>query len=99
MIEDAGRQRMEAGETGATPPQGPMAMCPMATMCEGMMKKPPTGSAALVAGVALIFLGALVFVQPTILVWLAGAALVLMGIMLLMMARLIRRFGVRLRGR
>jgi uncharacterized membrane protein HdeD (DUF308 family) len=71
----------------------------MATMCAGMMKKPPSGSAAMVAGIALIVLGALVFVQPNILVWLAGAALVLMGIMLLMMARFIRRFGVRLRGR
>jgi uncharacterized membrane protein HdeD (DUF308 family) len=70
-----------------------MAMCPMGKMCEGMMKKPPTGYLAMVAGILLIIVGALIFFEPRILVWLAGAALVFIGVMLLMMARFIRRLG------
>jgi len=99
MIEDAARQGTEAGGAGATPPPGPMAMCPMAKMCEGMMKKSPSGLAAMVAGIMLIVVGALIFVEPRILVWLAAAALVLVGIMLLVMAKLIRRPGIQLRDR
>ncbi|HSC93430.1 MAG TPA: hypothetical protein VLC73_00515 [Burkholderiales bacterium] len=99
MIEDVARQGTEAGGASATPPPGPMAMCPMAKMCEGMMKKPPSGFAAMVAGIMLIVLGALILVEPRILVWLAGAALVLFGMMLLLMSRFIRRLGVQLRGR
>jgi len=99
MIQDAGRQRTQAGETSAMPPPGPLAMCPMAKMCEGMMKKPPSGFAAMAAGVALIVFGALIFVEPRMLVWFAGGALVLIGIMLLVMAQFIRRFGVQLRRR
>jgi len=72
-----------------------MAMCPMAKMCEGMMKKRSTGYSAMVAGILLIIVGALIIVEPRILVWLAGAALVLIGVILLMMARFIRRLGAR----
>lgn len=97
MIEDATRQRTGPGGPGITPPPSPMAMCPMAKMCEGMMRKPPAGFAAMVAGIMLIVAGALIFVEPRILVWLAAAALVLFGIMLLMMSRFIRRVGVQMR--
>ena len=93
MIEDATQQRTKAGGPGTTPDPSPMAMCPMGKMCEGMMKKPPTGHSATGAGILLIILGALIFVEPRILVWLAGAALVFIGVMLLMMARFIRRIG------
>ena len=95
MIEDATQQRTKAGGPGTTPGPSPMAMCPMAKMCEGMMKKPPTGYLAMVAGILLIIVGALIFIEPRILVWLAGAALVFIGVMLLMMARFIRRLGAR----
>lgn len=95
MIEDATQQRTEAGGHGTTPGPGPMAMCPMAKMCEGMVKRPPTGYFAMGAGILLIIVGALIFVEPRILVWLAGAALVFVGVMLLMMARFIRRLGAR----
>ena len=76
-----------------------MAMCPMAKMCEGMMKKLPFGFSAMIAGIVLIVVGALIFVEPRILVWLAAAALVLVGIMLLVMAKFIRRPGIQLRDR
>ena len=95
MIEYATQQRTEAGGSGTTPGSSPMAMCPMAKMCEGMMKKPSTGYSAMGAGILLIIVGALIFVEPRILVWLAGAALVFIGVMLLMMARFIRRLGAR----
>ena len=95
MIEYATPQRAEAGGSGTTPRPSPMAMCPMAKRCEGMMKKPPTGHSATGAGILLIILGALIFVEPRILVWLAGAALVFIGVMLLMMARFVRRLGAR----
>lgn len=95
MIENATQQRTEAGGPGTTPGASPVAMCPMAKMCEGMMKKRPTGYSAMVAGVLLIIVGALIFVEPRILVWLAGAALVFIGVILLMMARTIRRLGAR----
>ena len=95
MIADATQQQMEAGGPGTTPGPSPMAMCPMARMCEGMMKKQPIGNLAMVAGILLIIVGALIYVEPRILVWLAGAALVVLGIMLLIMARFIRRLGAR----
>ena len=95
MIGDATQQRMEAGGPGTTPGPTPMAMCPMAKMCEGMMKKRQTGNLAMVAGILLIIVGALVYVEPRILVWLAGAALVVLGVMSLIMARFIRRLGAR----
>jgi uncharacterized membrane protein HdeD (DUF308 family) len=68
-------------------------------MCERMLKKPPSAFAPMLAGIALIVIGALIFVEPRILVWLAGAALVVFGIMLLMMARFVRRPGVQSPGR
>lgn len=99
MVEGATRPRTEPGGPGITPPPSPMAMCPMAKMCEGMMKKPPSGLSAMLAGIVLIVVGALIFVEPRILVWLAGAVLVLFGIMLLVMSKFIRRLGVQLRER
>ena len=94
MIEDTKQRGAEACGSGCGPRQGPTAMCSMAA-CAGMMKKRPTGYSAMVAGILLIIVGALIFVEPRILVWLAGAALVFIGVMLLMMTRFIRRLGER----
>ena len=93
MIEHATQQRTKAGGPGTALGPNPMVMCPVGKMCEGMMKKPPSGYLAMIAGILLIIVGALIFIEPRILVWLAGAALVLIGVMLLMMARFIRRIG------
>lgn len=93
MVDYAWRQGTESGGPGDAPPRSPMAMCPMATMCERMMNKPHSGIAPFVAGITLIVVGALILVEPRILVWLAGAALVLFGFMLLMLSRFIRRLG------
>lgn len=70
----------------------PMAMCPMASMCERMMEKPGSGLLLMLPGAVLILLGALIFLEPRIVVWLAGTVAVLLGVMLLMMARFMGRF-------
>jgi len=75
----------------------PMAMCPMAAMCKGMMEKPPPGFLTVLPGVVLIALGVLIFVEPRMLVWLMGTAFILFGIALLMMGNFLRRLGVHAR--
>ena len=75
----------------------PLKMCPMAETCEGMMKKPFSGTAVVLPGLVFIGLGVLVVIYPLILVWLVAAALVLVGAMMLMMAGFVRRIGTRFR--
>jgi hypothetical protein len=86
-----------------TPRAGPMAMCPMAKMCERMMEKPRAGSFLMLPGALLILLGVLIFIEPRVVVWLAGGFAILMGMMFFMMARFIGRLhkpsvGMRMRG-
>lgn len=71
----------------------PRATCPMA-MCKGMMGRQPSGFLLLVPAAVLITMGVLIFFEPVVLVWLMGTTFVLLGLMLLMMARFIRRLGV-----
>jgi hypothetical protein len=80
------------------PPEAPLAMCPMARMCIGMMGKRPSGLLLILPGVVLIVVGVLIVIEPKTLIWLMAAASVLVGIMLLMMATFIRKVGVRLLG-
>jgi hypothetical protein len=75
----------------------PMAMCPMATMCKGMMEKPHSGLMAMFPGAVLIVLGLLILIEPWIFVWLVGIAFVLFGVGLLMMGNFLRRLGVHAR--
>jgi hypothetical protein len=96
MVEETAPQA-EWKTPGITPGQTPMAMCPMATMCKGMMEKPPSGFLVMLAGAVLIVLGLLIFVEPRIVVWLVGSALVLFGVALLMMANFLRRLGAQAR--
>lgn len=65
----------------------------MAKTCEGMMKKPPSGVAVVLPGLLFIVLGVLVVIEPRILVWLIAAALILLGVMMLMMGSFIRKIG------
>jgi uncharacterized membrane protein HdeD (DUF308 family) len=69
----------------------------MATMCKGMMEKPPSGYPVMFAAAVLILLGVLIFVEPRIVVWLVGSAFVLFGIALFMMAKFLRRLGTQMR--
>lgn len=68
-----------------------MAMCPMGSMCERMMKEPRSGWFFMLPGVLLISLGVLIFFEPRIVAWLVGSFAVLMGFMLFLMARFIGR--------
>lgn len=80
-----------------TPRQGAMAMCPMGKMCARMMEKRPSGLLLVLPGILFILLGALIVIEPRVLVWLIAAASVFIGAMLLMLAWFIRRLGDKLR--
>jgi len=97
MAEGNTEQAADRRRPDIEPRPVPMAMCPMATMCGRMMERPPSGFLLMLPGSLLIIAGVLIFVEPRILVWLAATVSVLFGIMMLVMANLIRRFGVRLR--
>jgi len=93
MIGDTEKQGGGSGSPEAGPCQRPGAMCSMSKMCMGMMGKRPSGLLLLFPGVLLIALGALIIVEPQILVWLLAAASAFLGIMLLLMAGFVRRMG------
>ncbi len=73
-----------------------MPMCPMAETCKGMMDKPFSGFMIVIPGIFLIVLGFVVLIEPRTLVWLMAAVLVLMGIAMLMIGRVMRKFGERI---
>ena len=71
--------------------QTPMPACPMAAMCQGMMKKPFRGVGLMMLGMVLIILGVLVAIEPTILVWVMAVAFALVGAAVLMMVGFMRK--------
>ena len=75
----------------------PMAMCPMAKTCTGMMEKTSFGAFLMVPGLLFIALGVLIIFVPQALFWLKAAASILMGMALLLLANLMR--GARARRR
>ena len=81
--------------SGGNPRAEPMAMCPMAKMCERVMEKPHSASLLLLPGALLIALGVLILVEPRIVSWLVAGAAILIGLMFFMMARLIGRMRKR----
>lgn len=97
MTQYAAKQAAEPGIPETKPSKGAMVMCPMAKMCMGMMEKGPSGLLLMLPGVLLIVVGALIVIEPKILVWLMAAASVFLGIMLLVMAGFIRKIGAQLR--
>lgn len=74
----------------------PTSMCPMGETCKRMMEKPGSGLWMMVPGVILIALGVLIFLFPQILAWLVAAAMIVMGIMMLMMINFMRSIGKRM---
>ena len=91
MTEGILQRRAKPTFAEGTPRTNPMAMCPMAKMCERMMQKPQSGSFLVLPGALLIALGVLIFVEPRIVVWLVASVAILMGVMFFMMARFIGR--------
>jgi uncharacterized membrane protein HdeD (DUF308 family) len=73
-----------------------MPMCPMAKTCKGMMDKPFSGFMIVIPGIFLIVLGLVVLVEPRVLVWLMAAVLVVMGVAMLMIGRVMRKFRKRI---
>ena len=73
----------------------PGAACPMASMCSGILEKSQSRFLLMIPGALLIILGAVILVQPQVLVWLVAAAAVLLGVALLMMANIVFRFGAK----
>lgn len=75
----------------------PMAMCPMAAMCKGMMAQKTAGFGFLlmIPGALLVVLGVLVVIEPKILIWLVAATLVILGLGMIMIVNSLRRLGAR----
>lgn len=80
-----------AGGKAGTGPASPMAMCPMAGMCQGMMKNRHSSITLMLPGVLLIVLGVSIFIEPRIVAWLIGALVIAIGAMFFMMARFVGR--------
>ncbi len=75
----------------------PMAMCPMAKTCAGMMEKTSFGAFLMVPGLLFVAAGVLIIFVPQVLIWLMAAASILFGVALLLLANFMR--GARARRR
>jgi len=69
--------------------------CPMSAMCRGMFGKPFSRISVMIPGLVLIGIGVLVLFQPQILAWLIAILMIMMGVGLLFMASMMRRFSAR----
>ncbi len=65
----------------------------MSGVCRGMGSEPGSGIAVIIPGLVLICVGLLVLFQPQILAWLVALFMIMMGVGLLFMAGMLRRFG------
>ncbi len=68
-----------------------MAMCPMASMCRGMMQKSFSGVWLIIPGVLFISFGVLMVIEPRILLWVMAAGFFLFGTVMIVMVSLMRR--------
>lgn len=98
MSEGTAKQNAQAQCPGAGCCKDQASMRSMPKTCMEMMGRRPSIVLIALAGALLIALGALIVVEPRVLVWLAAAAVALMGVMLLAMAGWMRRPGTRPRG-
>jgi len=60
------------------------------------MEKPFSGLMIVFPGIFLIVLGVVVLIEPRTLVWLMAAILVVMGVAMLMIGRVMRKFAARI---
>ena len=74
---------------------GPEAMCPMASMCSRLSTRPASRFLLMLPGVLLVLIGVAIAIQPQVLVWLAAAAAVLLGVVMLAMAGLVYRLAAK----
>jgi hypothetical protein len=76
-----------------TQTQEKMEMCPMASMCKGMMEKRRSRLVLLLPGLVFILLGIVVLIEPRVLVWLIAAVVIVLGVLFLMMGNFLHRMG------
>ena len=83
----AGMARPTSGDTAET------TSCPMAKMCEGMMKGGARGFGLLllIPTVVLLTLGAAILLVPKILTWLVAGGLIFVGGLILVLAYYVRQ--------
>ena len=67
----------------------------MAAACKGMMDKSMSGLVLVIPALIFVIFGVAVLIEPQILAWLVGIALILMGIAMLLFGRYMRRFSER----
>jgi hypothetical protein len=72
---------------------GPKEVCPMASMCKGMMGKSGSRFLLMIPGLALVVGGVVIFIEPRVLFWLMGGTSILIGIVMLALANFIRKIG------
>lgn len=82
---------------GKTSPH-PVATCPMASMCQGLVanRKAWLPFVMMIPGVILVALGVLVIVEPKIVVWLVAAALIVFGGLMIAMVGGLRLLAARM---
>lgn len=73
----------------------PMTICPMASMCRGIVAKPPSRLLLMIPGFVLIVVGFLILLEPKVLIWLMAAVAIMLGVLALVIANVIHRFSVR----
>ncbi len=71
----------------------PIPMCPMAKMCGGLMGEHRFGFAPHFMGAILILLGITILIEPRIAVWALALLLILVGVMVIVVASLLRKIG------
>jgi uncharacterized membrane protein HdeD (DUF308 family) len=66
-------------------------MCPMASMCQGMMKKRHSRLILLLPGLLFILLGIVILIEPKVLVWMIATIVIVLGFVFLMVGNFIHR--------
>jgi uncharacterized membrane protein len=89
MQEPGGDWRWTMTETQA--PKSMEEMCPMASMCQGMMKKRHSRLILLLPGLLFILLGIVILIEPKVLVWMIATIVIVLGFLFLMMGNFIHR--------
>ena len=84
-----GDRRWTMPETQA--PRSMEEMCPMASMCQGMMKKRHSRLILLLPGLLFILLGIVILIEPKVLVWMIATIVIVLGFLFLMMGNFIHR--------
>ena len=82
-------------ENSTMPDMEAMEMCPMGSMCKGMMEKPGSGFLLMIPGLLLVLGGVLILIEPRVLFWLAAVVLILIGLGVLFFAGFIRKMSAR----